>query len=408
MSKRRVIAVSVGIVLAATLSPLPAGAAQPRETTTSVTCSNEVAPITDAQREQVKALAATRLADLSGPSTLPFGATGASRYQRTNAYAWTSGFFPSSLWLMYAIDHDPVWLDRARQYTDRVLPVASWRGTHDLGFMVGQPARLGLFLDPSPTRQRRYADALLTAARTLSDRWNPKVRALRSATYNGRWGVIIDSVMNAPMLLDAGLILGGADGQLLMRRGREHLLTVARTFVRENGSTFHRLTFDPRTGRLLGPVPGQGLSTTSTWARGQAWAVNGFTRGYRLTRDQRLLDAARRTADYWIARVPKGCVPAWDLDVTDDRAPRDSSAAAIMADGLIELAAVESDAARSSTYRDHALALLGTLAGPTWLPTGAAVQGLLHRQAYSIPGDAREGTYVWGDTYLLGSVSSSG
>ena len=79
-----------------------------------------------------------------------------------------------------------------------------------------------------------------------------------------------------------------------------------------------------------------------------------------------------------------------------------------MADGLIELAAVESDAARSSTYRDHALALLGTLAGPTWLPTGAAVQGLLHRQAYSIPGDAREGTYVWGDTYLLGSVSSSG
>ena len=115
MSKRRAIAVSVGIVLAATLSPLPAGAAQPRETTTSVTCSNEVAPITDAQREQVKALAATRLADLSGPSTLPFGATGASRYQRTNADAWTAGFFPSSLWLMYAIDHDPVWLDSARQ-----------------------------------------------------------------------------------------------------------------------------------------------------------------------------------------------------------------------------------------------------------------------------------------------------
>lgn len=316
MSQRRLIAVSVGAVMAVALSSAPTHAAQPSETATSVTCPSQVAPITDAQRDQIKALAATRLADLSGPSTLPFGATGTSPYQRTNAYAWTSGFFPTSLWLMYAIDHDPVWLERARRYTDRVLPVASWRGTHDLGFMVGQPARLGLFLDPSPTRQRRYADALLTAARTLSGRWNPKVRALRSATYNGRWGVIIDSVMNAPMLLDAGLILGGADGQLLMRRGREHLLTVARTFVRENGSTFHRLTFDPRTGRLLGPVPGQGLSTTSTWARGQAWAVNGFARGYRLTRDQRLLDAARRTADYWLSRVPKGCVPAWDLDVT--------------------------------------------------------------------------------------------
>lgn len=405
MPSRRTSRLLTAMALAAALAVTPGAAAAPAAAATSVSCPSSPTPLTAAQAAVVWDVAADRLAALAGPATYPFGATGRGRYARTSAYAWTSGFYATSLWLMYQRTGDAVWLDRARAYTDGLLPVASWTGTHDLGFMVGGPTTLGILLDPSQTRGETYALALRDASRSLSSRWNSKVGAIRSGEYAGRWGLIIDSAMNAPMLIEFGLVFGGTEGRALSDRGRRHLLTLARHFIRPDGSTRHRLAFDPRTGRLLGPVYGQGLSTSSTWARGQAWAVNGFARGYRLTGDRRLLDAARRTADHWIGRVPAGCIPAWDLDVTRDSAPRDSSAAAIVADGLLLLATVEPDATRASAYRDYALTTLGTLASPPWVTADG--RGILQRQSYNVPADPREGTYSWGDAYLLHALAQA-
>lgn len=349
-----------------------------------------------------------RLLRLTGPASLPFGSTAGGPYRRTNAYAWTSGFFPTSLWLLYAHSKVAATLAQARRYTALVLPVARWRGTHDLGLMVGLPAALGAQLDPDATRRARYLRAIDTAARTLSSRWNANVGALKSADYAGRWGVIIDSAMNAPMLISAGTRIGGRSGRHLVDIGTRHLLTLATTFVRPDGSTFHRLAFNPRTGALIGPLAGQGLRPSSTWSRGQAWAIDGFAQGYALTRDPRLLQAARRTADFWIARVRSDIVPPWDLDVTDPTAPRDSSAAAIAADGLLALSSVEDDATRATAYRTYALATLATLEGSPWVSSSSGGSGVLQRQAYSVPIDPREGSYVWGDAFLLKALSSSG
>ncbi len=393
------VAASVTAALLA-LAGLPS---TPVAASSTVSCPKEIRPVDD-QRAWV--IADDHLSRLVGPRTLPFGATGSSEYVRTSRLAWTSGFFPASLWLLYERTRDQVWLNRARTYTDAVLPVARWRGSHDLGFMVGLPASLGQRLDPDDARRRDYASAKRRAAQSLSTRWNGKVGAIRSAYYAGQWGLIIDSAMNAPMLIEAGRRLGGAEGDLLVRRGHRHLLTLARTFVRSDGSTIHRQAFDPRTGRLLGPIYGQGLRTSSTWSRGQAWALNGFSRGYLLTHDPRLLAAARTTAEYWMANVPAGCVPAWDLDATGARSPRDSSAAAIAVDGLLSLAIVEQDADRAARYRDYALTTLGTLTSSPWVTGGG--EGVLQRQAYNVPADRREGTYVWGDAYLLSSLAAAG
>jgi unsaturated chondroitin disaccharide hydrolase len=212
--------------------------------------------------------------------------------------------------------------------------------------------------------------------------------------------------MNAPMLIDAGQMTDGAPGVMLMRRGLTHLLTLARDLVRADGSTVHRMAYDARTGRRIGPLPGQGLSTRSTWARGQAWAINGFTQGLALTHDPRLLEAARRTADYWLAHVPDGCAPAWDLDVTSAAAPRDSSALAIAADGLQSLAGLDPDAARAARYRASAQAAWAALSAAEFVPEQA--RGVLQRQAYDIPAVAREGTYAWGDAYLLEGLLGAG
>ena len=368
-------------------------------------------PATRAAAEPVDdawAVAQSRLMALVGPSSAPFGSTAGGPYRRTHANAWTAGFFPASLWLLYAHNHSTDVLAAARRYTDTQLGVAGWPGTHDLGFMVGLPAGLALQYDPDPGRRGRYTAAIERAARTLATRWNPRVRALKSADYAGRWGVIIDSAMNAPLLINAGLLTGDKEGRRLIHRGTAHLVTLARNLVRADGSTIHRMAFDPRTGRPLGPIPGQGLRTTSTWSRGQAWAVNGFTQGFALTRDARLLDAARRTADFWIARVPPGTVPAWDLDVTDPAALRDASAAAIAADALGELGRIDPDPERADRYSAYARSLLAALLTAPYVNASNGSAGLLQQQAYSVPLDARPATNVWGDTFLLESLASIG
>ena len=396
MTRLRALAAAILAAAAGLLAAPPPAAA--------VTC----APAAVTAPAVVWDLAHDRLTALIPGTGFPFGRTGRSAYVRTGAHSWTSGFFPASLWMLYRQSGDPEVLDAARRLTDALAPVSAWKGTHDLGFMVGLPMTLALENDPDATRRERYRAALVTAARSLATRWNPRVEALRSAYYTGQWGVIIDSAMNAPLLIDVGTRLGGTEGGRLSQRGVQHMLTLAHNLLRPNGSTIHRMAFDPRTGRPIGPVPGQGAGLGSTWARGQAWAVDGFAQAYALSRDERLLTAARAVADYWISRVPAGCVPAWDLDISSPTAPRDSSAAAIVSDGLLRLAQAETDVQRAQGYREYAEAMISTLLGPRWLPRAPDTIGLLHHQAYSVPADRREGTYVWGDSYLLSALSASG
>lgn len=410
-------------------APASARAPQPAEQiSTSVTCPATVAEVTPAQVDAVFELASRKLwAAAKGDRTrYPFGALqGKPTYQRTGPTGWTSGFFPGELWLMVRRTGSARWLDQARRWTQGLLPVARFRGSHDLGFMVGIPTSLGFTLEPGSATRTTYARAETRAARTLAKRWNPRVQAIKSADYGDRWGVIVDSAMNAPMLIEVGDRLGGSTGERLRQIGMMHMRTLARDFIRPDGSTYHRMSYNPRTGRLIGPIPGQGLNPrTSTWARGQAWAIAGFAQAYAQTGDPEILDAAMRTANFWLEQVPAGCVPAWDLALSNPSAPRDTSALAIVAVGLLTLAdalearepqqedpqAVESEAGSmlpaltSDRLRTYARTALGTLATPIWTTAYSANPGILRRQTLSVPADPREGTYVWGDYYLLAGL----
>ena len=403
-----------------TATPSPTSSPTPSPTPLpALTCPSDPAALTSAQGDVLMSIGATRLgAAMTGATRnrFPFGAPGSTTHlARTSVRAWTSGFFPSSLWLMYERTGDAAWLRQARRWTEPTKQIAGWTGTHDLGFMVGLPTSLGMALDPSPTHRARYRKTFITAAQSLSKRWNTRVQAVKSGSYNGRWGLIIDSAMNMPLLIEGGTLLGGAKGRTLRARGEAHLVTLARQLVRPDGSTYHRMAFDPRTGRRLGPVAGQGLDRAdSTWARGQAWAINGFASGYALTHNPEILNAARLTASHWMRLVPAGCVPPWDLDLVDATSnarssiPLDSSAAAIAADGLLRLASVEPDAVLAASMREYALTTLGTLTRGDWLGAGKVSPGVLQRQSFNVPSDPREGTYVWGDTYLLLGALDSG
>ena len=212
--------------------------------------------------------------------------------------------------------------------------------------------------------------------------------------------------MNQELLIRGGRLIAESDpveGARIEQLGIDHLRFLQRHFIRPDGSTAHRITFDTSTGAPIREVEGQGEGPGSTWARGQAWAIDGFARAAALTGDAELLDTARQLADFWIARVPAGCIPTWDLDLVDGPrdTPLDASALAIAADGLLALADAEPDGARAETYRTYAAFALGTLARDRSLTDGTENPGLLLRQTYNVPKDPRSGSYTWGDAYLL-------
>ena len=397
------VALSAGVT-----APVEAASGLAPRAATSVSCLPAPHPVTTEQTTAFFDLAARKLGSVrnTGAKRYPLGAlTATSDYTRTTTTAWTSGFFAAELWLLYQRTGESRWLEAARDQTRGLVGIAGYGGSHDLGFMVGLPTGLGASLDPSPEQRAIYAGARATAAKTLAKRWNPGVLAMKSSDYDGRWGLIIDSAMNAPLLIEIGQLLGGAEGKELEYRGTQHMLTLARDFVRPDGSTFHRMAYNPQTGALIGPIPGQGFdANASTWARGQAWAMNGFTRAYELTKNPEFLAAAQRTAAFWVSRVPPGCIPAWDFDIENSRAPRDSSAAAIAADGLLSLRRVVGDTA--ADYGAYAEVTLGLLTTP-WITTARSVNpGLLLQQSLNVPRSPQEGSYVWGDFYLLKALTS--
>lgn len=262
------------------------------------------------------------------------------RWIVTPAASWTAGFFPGSLWQMYAETRDPWWRAAAERWTAGLEPNAKRTNTHDLGFIIFDSFGLQHRL----TGDAHAREVVLAASRSLVTRYNPSVGAIKSwdteraRDHRAQWKypVIIDNLMNLEMLFWAARHGGDPAWAQLAER---HALTSARAHFRPDGSTAHVALFDPATGAFEGQVTWQGASDRSTWARGQAWAIHGFTESARATGNPELLRAARRAADWFIAHLPPDAVPYWDFSVAGAPGePRDASAAAIAASGLLGLA----------------------------------------------------------------------
>ena len=339
------------------------------------------------------AAAAARLA----PDRLP-KSTGPDGLWRTVAatdrVGWTQGFFPGMLWYLHEWSGDPAWRERAERFTAPLEPQKTNTESHDVGFKLvpsfGNAHRL--------TGDPADRDVLLAGAASLATRFRPEVGAIDCCDWNPDWRlpVVIDTMMNLELLLWAARNGGDpAWAELALR----HALRTRADLVRADGSTFHVADYEPGTGALRWRGTFQGAADGSTWSRGQAWAVYGFTMVYRYTRDARMLETARRTADFFLARLPSSGVPRWDLDVTGP--PDDSSAAAVLASALLELATLVGEPA-GDAYRAHALRILGALASPSWLDERSSTEGLLLHGAGNVPaGQEVDVSLIYGDYYFV-------
>ena len=318
---------------------------------------------------------------------------------------WTSGFFPGQLWMMYEFTNDPYWRSQAVSHTWPIEESKMHKGTHDLGFMIGNSFGKAWEL----TGEQSYFDVVVQAARTLSTRFNPTVGAIRSWDHNAKvwlYPVIIDNMMNLEMLLK----MSDATGDKSFRDiAVSHADITLRNHFRNNPSSFHVVDYDPQTGEVRMKVTAQGFADDSYWSRGQGWGLYGYTMCYRFTSDARYLDQATAIADWWLSlpNMPSDRIPYWDMkapgtEVADNpEVARDASAAAIIASALYELAEyVDSD--RATRYRSEADAIVSSLtASYTIAPEDGHGFILTHSTGHHPAGSEIDVPITYADYYYL-------
>ena len=247
---------------------------------------------------------------------------------------WTNGFWPGILWQCYHATGDEKFLTAARGVEDK-LDGAFDRYTglhHDVGFMW----LLSAVADYRLTGNERSLARGLHAAHLLAGRYNPRGKFIRSWNRDRAGWVIVDSMMNIPLLYWASDVLGDPRFTYM---ATDHADTVMAKTVRGDGSCNHIIVLDPTSGELLETPAGQGYAPGSSWSRGQSWAIYGFALSYRHTGDARYLDTAKRVGHYFVSQVAKtGTVALLDFRQPAEPEYWDALAGCIAACGMLEIA----------------------------------------------------------------------
>ena len=318
-------------------------------------------------------------------------------WKTTPARDWTSGFFPGALWYMYEYTNDPFFKKSAEKWTAGMVEQQFDRGTHDLGFKIFCSYGTGNRLSPS----EEYQKVIVQAAKTLSGRFNPVVGCIKSWD-NRKWvyPVIVDNMMNLELLFWAAEHGGPKE---LREIAVKHAETTMKNHFRADGGSYHVLSYDTTNGSILVRNTHQGYADESVWARGQAWAIYGFTMTYRFTKDPRFLATAQRAADYYLQRLPADHVPYWDFQAPEiPNEPRDVSAAAITASALFELSSYVKTEKQKEEYLRHAKNILRSLCAAPYLAEGTASHAVLNHATGSKPANSEvDVSIIYADYYFI-------
>lgn len=287
----------------------------------------------------------------------------------SKSWWWTSGFFPGVLWYLYEATNDTLFKYYAEDYTLRVEKEKYNKGNHDVGFMLYCSFGNGYRL----TENENYKQVLLTGAKSLSTRFREKTGVIRSWDFNQdvwQYPVIIDNMMNLELLEWASKKSGDTTFSHI---AESHANITMTNHFRADYSCWHVVSYDTITGQPHKKQTRQGYSDSSAWARGEAWALYGYTMMYRETNEPRYLKQAKNIANFILAhpRMPQDGIPYWDFDACKEDSclastPRDASAAAIMASAFIELSTFVGKK-QAKQYLEMAEKQIITLSSPEYL-----------------------------------------
>jgi len=351
-------------------------------------------------RDQALLLART-VEDQEGrlPRTFEGGEVKTSDYR-----AWISGFFPGVLWYLYENAPSDTLRRYAELYTARVEPAKLITTNHDLGFMLYCSFGNGYRLTGNPA----YAEVMKTGAASLATRFNADIGAIQSWQTNEKWQfpVIIDNMMNLEFLAFAARETGDTT---YLRIADTHARTTMEHHFRDDFSTWHVVSYDTLTFAPHAKNTHQGYADSSAWARGQAWALYGYTMMYRETGREEYLALARNIARYLTGhpRMPADKVPYWDFDAPDIPASeRDASSAAIMASALVELSGLDKSE-EAPRWLDYAQQQVRSLSSPAYLAAPGTNGGfiLLHSVGNHNRGSEVDVPLSYADYYYLEALT---
>lgn len=326
------------------------------------------------------------------------------KYQKDDASFWTKGFWPGMLWHLYQCNKKEELADTARAIEERLDEILHEFYTihHDAGFVWSLSAVADYKLTGNEESKRRG----LIAASHLAGRFNVKGNFIRA--WNARQGkdnegwAIIDCTMNLPLLYWASKETGDPRFRHI---ANAHADTVVNEFSKADGSTYHIVCFDPETGVRVGQKAGQGAFEESAWSRGQAWIIYGMALCYRYTKKAKYLRTAMAAADFFLKNLPKDGIPYWDFKVEPGKdVPKDTSAAACAACGMLEIAS-HLQGKEQEKYQEGAEDLIQALY-EQWWETDPESHGLLGGGTFNCPkGKGIHVSLIYGDYFFTEAVT---
>lgn len=329
------------------------------------------------------------------PDFFPMYTQGGSWKHEGEAWTnWCEGFLGGQLWLIYEQTGDAYWREKAEHYSRLVEERKTDRNVHDLGFVFWSTYKRWYDLTGDPALR----DVIIEAGQTMGLRFREKGGYLRS--FVAEDSLFIDIMMNTGIILWAAKESGDDE---LYQKAFQHALTTRRYLVRGDGSTSHEGLFDVETGVFLRQSTHQGWRDDSSWARGLAWSLYGFGTVYSMTGDPRFLQTAELNAQFYIENTPDHGVSPNDWMEISPRVPYESSAAAIAASGLFQLAALTGDPLKRKLYQDYALQIMDTLTEPEFVAFDEPnYEGILkHGSYHEKKGLGVDESVMWGEYFFL-------
>ena len=378
------------------------------------------------------------------------------RYTSRAWTEWTQGFQVGAALLQFDATGEKRFLEIGRRKTIQLMaPHVSHIGVHDHGFNnISTYGNLWRLMREGriPFNEREmdfYELALKISGAVQAARWTKAAEGGYIYSFNGPHSLFVDTVRSLRSLAVAhqlGHVLRGERDQGISLLGRliTHADTTARCSIYYGrgrdaydlrGRTAHESIFNLNDGSYRCPNSQQGYSPFSTWTRGLAWAILGYAEqleffgslnGKQTGRERRapsrahrgrspsardlaatrdlFLEAARATADFYLANACADGIPMWDTgapnlhrlgsyltkpaDPFNRWEPVDSSAAAIAAQGLIRLGnylSARDEEKNGDRYRQAGLTVANTLFDEPYLSTNSKHQGLLLHSVYHRP-----------------------
>lgn len=348
---------------------------------------------------------------------------GHGNVKTTDVWDWTGGFFPGGLWYLYEYTQNPAWKAAAEKWTEALEQGQFLVQHHDVGFVMYCSYGNAVRLEKDTAKVNKYNSILIQSAESALTRFNSDIGLIKSWNNKKSWDgktmwtfpVIIDNMMNLELLFYVSKL---TNDPKYRQAAISHADKTMEHHFREDYSTYHVVDYDSISGKPLHKQTNQGYADNSTWSRGQAWAIYGYTLMYRETQDPKYLDQAIKVADFFLdhPNLPEDKIPYWDFNVGQegylpdwdytgkidiDNIPRDASAASVAASALLELSTFSKQ--HGSIYFEAAEKMLKSLSGEDYLATpGSNAAFILKHSTGSFPHNSEiDVPLIYADYYYL-------